>query len=74
MERGSVDRAAFAAARTLRDLLLGLPTQVAGELVAITDAWEMERRLTEALRRVLEDAAGLIDLDAELGGPAPEPE
>lgn len=72
--RAAVDRAAFASARTLRDLLLGLPAQLAGELVAITDPWDMERRLTEALRRVLEDAAGLIDLDTELGGPAPEPD
>lgn len=74
VERAAVDGAAFAAARTLRDLLLGLPTQLAGELIAITDAWEMERRLTDALRRVLDDAAGLIDLDTELGGPSPGPE
>ncbi|SDJ60857.1 terminase small subunit [Pseudomonas indica] len=73
VEREAVDRAAFAIARTLRDLLLGLPAQVSGELVAITDTWAMERRLTEVLRRVLEDAEGLVQLDAELGEAAAEP-
>lgn len=73
VERAAVDSAAFSTARTLRDLLLGLPAQVAGELVAITDPWQMERRLTELLRRVLEDAEGLIQLDAELGEAAKVP-
>lgn len=74
VKRADVDRAAFTIARTLRDLLLGLPAQLAGELIAISDSWEMERKLTEALRRVLEDAANLIDLDDELGGPNPDSE
>lgn len=72
--RESVDHAAFSAARTLRDLLLGLPAQIAGELIAITDPWEMERRLTDQLRRAIEDAASLIDLETALGGSAPVPE
>lgn len=74
VERGSVDHAAFAAARTLRDLLQGLPAQMAGELIAITDPWEMERRLTDHLRRALDDAASLIDLERALGGSTPTPE
>lgn len=74
VERGTVDHAAFAAARTLRDLLLGLPAQMAGELIAITDPWEMERRLTDHLRRALDDAASLIDLDRALAGSNPTPE
>lgn len=74
VERDSVDRAAFAAARTLRDLLLGLPAQMAGELIAITDPWEMERRLTDLLRRALEDAASLVNLEHALGGSTPAPE
>lgn len=73
VERKAVDRAAFAAARTLRDLILGLPPKAAGELIAITDTWEMERRLTELLRGVLEDAASLVQLDAELEQGAKEP-
>lgn len=68
--RDSVDHAAFSAARTLRDLLLGLPAQIAGELIAIADPWEMERRLTAHLRRALEDAASLNDHERGLGNPA----
>lgn len=71
--RAAVDRAAFSASRTLRDLVLGLPPKVAGELIAITDTWEMERRLTELLRSVLEDAASLVQLDSELEQGAKEP-
>lgn len=74
VERSTVDHAAFAASRTLRDLLLGLPAQMAGELIAITDPWEMERRLTDHLRRALEDAASLIGLEHALGGSTPTPE
>lgn len=73
VERKAVDLAAFNTARTLRDLILGLPPKVAGELIAITDTWEMERRLTELLRSVLEDAASLVQLDAELEQGAKEP-
>lgn len=73
VERKAVDLAAFNTARTLRDLILGLPPKVAGELVAISDTWEMERRLTELLRSVLEDAASLVQLDAELEQGAKEP-
>jgi hypothetical protein len=73
VERHAVDRAAFAAARTLRDLILGLPPKIAGELIAITDTWEMERRLTELLRAVLEDADSLVKLDSELEQGAKEP-
>lgn len=73
VERKAVDLAAFNTARTLRDLILGLPPKAAGELVAITDTWEMERRLTELLRGVLEDAASLVELDAELEQGTKEP-
>lgn len=60
MEREVVDRAAFDVARTLRDLLMGLPTKFAGELVAITDPWEMEQRLTALIRSALVDATSQI--------------
>lgn len=73
VERKAVDTAAFNTARTLRDLILGLPPKIAGELIAITDPWEMERRLTELLRGVLEDAASLVQLDAEIEQGAKEP-
>ena len=66
VERKAVDTAAFNTARTLRDLILGLPPKISGELIAITDTWEMERKLTELLRGVLEDAASLVQLDTEI--------
>lgn len=56
VEQALVDSAAFTAARTLRDLMLGIPPKVAGELVTLTDPWEIERRLVQAIRRALEDA------------------
>ncbi|AHH52638.1 TPA: terminase small subunit [Pseudomonas aeruginosa] len=60
VEREVVDCAAFDVARSLRDLLMGLPTKVAGELVAISDPWEMEQRLTSLIRVALEEAASQI--------------
>ncbi|WP_374979252.1 terminase small subunit [Pseudomonas solani] len=60
VERETVDREGFDIARTVRDLLLGLPAKVSGELVAITDAWEMEQRLTALIRSALEEAAGEV--------------
>lgn len=65
VERAKVEQAAFAAGRLLRDLLLGLPKQISAELSAITDPWEVERRLTAGLRRVLEDAQRLSAADLE---------
>lgn len=73
VERKAVDTAAFNTARTVRDLILGLPPKIAGELIAITDTWEMERKLTELLRGVLEDAASLVQLDAEIEQGTKEP-
>ncbi|MDG9855645.1 terminase small subunit [Pseudomonas aeruginosa] len=63
-ERAGVDSGAFTAARALRDLLFGIPPKLSGELVTLTDVWEIERRLTQALRRALEDADRLLQLDA----------
>lgn len=63
VEREKVEQAAFAAGRLLRDLLFGLPKQISAELSAISDPWEVERRLTAGLRRVLEDAQRLSTAD-----------
>ncbi|WP_437881036.1 terminase small subunit [Pseudomonas sp. LRF_L74] len=73
VQREAVDNAAFVTARTVRDLVLGLPPKVAGELIGITDAWEMEQKLNKLLREVLADVASLIQLDAELSTEAKEP-
>lgn len=66
VDRSLVDSAAFTAARALRDLLMGIPPKLAGELVTLTDPWEIERRLTLALRRALEDADRFLQIDAEI--------
>ncbi|MGM7284486.1 hypothetical protein ABRY74_21820 [Pseudomonas guariconensis] len=54
-----VDEAAFAAGRMIRDQVLALPAQLAPELSAMTDPWQVERTLASALRRVLDDAASM---------------
>ncbi|WP_017517052.1 terminase small subunit [Pseudomonas nitroreducens] len=66
VEKSAVNAGAFTAARTTRDLVLGLPKQIAPELAALADPWEVERVLTEGLRRTLADAARMIAAD---GGP-----
>jgi len=60
-----IRRAGFTTARMLRDLLLGMPRQIAAELAAINDPWELERKLTEELRRVLADAERISASDLE---------
>tara|TARA_R110000764_G_scaffold2641_4_gene11467 strand:+ start:17834 stop:18415 length:582 start_codon:yes stop_codon:yes gene_type:complete len=65
VERAAVEQAAFLAGRSLRDLLLGLPKQIAPDLASITDPWELERMLTTHLRRVLEDASRMSAADLE---------
>lgn len=65
VERAAVESAAYTSGRMLRDLVLGLPTQIAPALAAIADPWELERELTTHLRRVLEDASRLNAADLE---------
>ncbi|PWK31771.1 terminase small subunit [Pseudomonas sp. OV226] len=63
VERTQVELAAYSAGRTLRDLLLGMSPQLAPELAAMTSHWEIEKRLTAELRRVLEDAERMSSAD-----------
>ena len=56
VEASLVDKAAFETGRMLRDMLLGLPPQIASDFVTMTDPWEIEKHLTALLRRTLEDA------------------
>jgi hypothetical protein len=65
VERARVEAAAFAVSRMLRDTVLGLPTQLAPEFAAMSDAFAIETRLRTALRQVFEDAARITadDLD-----------
>lgn len=63
VERKSVEEAAFAAGRTLRDLVFGLAPQLAAELTGMNDSWEVEKRLTGAFRQVFDDAAKMSGAD-----------
>ena len=63
VELEAVKTAAFNAGRLLRDQLLGMPPQLAPELASMTDPWEIERRLTAAIRASLEDAERMSSAD-----------
>lgn len=69
VERSRVQAAAFTYGRLIRDSVLGVPVRLAPELVRLTDAWEIEQRIAEALRLVLEDVAKMnkADLERALG-------
>lgn len=65
VDRVRVESAAFSIGRMLRDAVLGLPTQLAPEIASMTDAFEIETKLRESLRRVFSDTIKLTadDLD-----------
>lgn len=57
VERVRVESASFAIGRMLRDAVLGVPTQLAPQIVGMGDAFQIEHLLRAALRKVLEDHA-----------------
>ncbi|NNM70185.1 MAG: terminase small subunit [Gallionella sp.] len=64
--RQRVEAMSFAAGRMLRDTMLGaLPTQLAPELASMTDPFEIEVKLRNALRQILLDMSKMTadDLD-----------
>ncbi|ULL06116.1 terminase small subunit [Pseudomonas putida] len=63
VERKAVEDAAFAAGRTLRDLVFGLAPQLAAELSGMSDSWEIEKHLAGAFRQVFDDAAKMSGAD-----------
>jgi len=65
VESAVVDRAAFDTGRLLRDLLMTMPTQIAPELAAMNDPWQVEKHLLAALRRSLEDAERMSTADLQ---------
>lgn len=65
VERKAVEDAAYNAGRLLRDLLLGMAPQLAPELASMSDPWQIEKRLTAALRQTLVDAERLSAADLE---------
>lgn len=65
VERAAVEGAAFAAGRLLREQFFGLAPQLAGELVGMSDLWEVERHLIDTFRRVFTEAANMNSADLE---------
>lgn len=63
VERKRVVDAAFLYGRLLRDTVLGLPKQISADLATISDPWELERALTDSLRKALDDVAKLGEDD-----------
>ena len=57
VERERVEAAAFATGRMLRDAILGLPTQLAPEIAHMTDPFQIELKLRDALRTLLDEMA-----------------
>ena len=51
-----VKKEAYGIARQVRDGMLNIPDRVSAELAALTDQFEVHRRLTEEIRRALESA------------------
>ncbi len=65
VERAPVEAAAEKTGRMLRDTMLGLPTKVAPQLIAVTDPWEIEQLLRSAIRTALDDIARLTAEDLQ---------
>lgn len=52
----AVRKEAFAIARQVRDGMLNIPDRISSELAALTDQFEIHKRLTEEIRRTLATA------------------
>lgn len=53
VEKADVERSAYTEARVVRDRIMGLPTKIAPLMASVSDPFELERMLREALRQVL---------------------
>ena len=65
IDRERVETTVESIYRTLRDALLGLPTRLAPEIAAMTDAFEIEVKMREAIRSLLTDLANRTAQDFE---------
>jgi len=63
VERQAVEDAAYSAGRMLRDQFLGLAPQLAAELVAMSDPWDIEKHLVDAFRRVFTEVGKMNTAD-----------
>ena len=66
VEAEAVKREGFRVARLVRDSLLNLPDRVAGELAAETNQFKVHLRLTQEIRRALEDLKLVDTLQARI--------
>ncbi|NUU35184.1 terminase small subunit [Pseudomonas sp. C2B4] len=57
VEISFVQKAAYETSRSLNQSLMSLSPQLAPQLAALSDSWEVERQLTAALRQRLNEAA-----------------
>lgn len=65
VRRDQVVTATQAVHRMLRDSLLGMPTRLAPELAAMTDAFEVERLMREAISGILSDLSKMTAQDLQ---------
>lgn len=65
VEARAVQKTAFDSWRRARDVILGLPPQLAPELAVMTDAFQVEQRLQQALRGALSDLAKMAQADLD---------
>ncbi len=63
VERPRVESVAFAVGRMTRDSVLGLLPRLASEVAPLTDPFEIEVKLREAMRSVFTDLAKMTDDD-----------
>ena len=63
VEISFVQKAAFETARSLNHALMSLSPQLAPQLAALSDPWEVERQLTAAIRQRLNEAAQVSNDD-----------
>lgn len=59
VDRDGVRRAGYEDGRQLRDMVLAVPSRLAAELAAMTDARLVEARMTDELRKMLADLSRL---------------
>ena len=57
VRREAVERAAYEAGRLLRDMILSVPSKLAGEIAGLKDPQAIEARMRDELRKVLDDLA-----------------
>lgn len=65
VDRDGARRAAYESGRMLRDMVLSVPSKVAAEVAAMTDARAIETRIREELRTVLAELSRLAAVGFE---------